>query len=98
MFSAEFEAEVKNGCIELPESLRDKIRVRFTQEEAPATGSIFIRWLASPIHVPGFTPRAREDAHDRSHAPIQRLGFRRLHSQLQDQCSHSFHIHHFGLG
>ena len=70
MFSAEFEAEVKNGCIELPESLRDrfhdKIRVRVSQEEAPATQSILNRLLASPIHVPGFTPLSREDTHDRS--------------------------------
>ena len=70
MFSAEFEAEVKNGCIELPESLRDrfrdKIRVRVSQEEAPATGSILNRWLASPIQFPGFTPLTREDVHDRN--------------------------------
>ena len=37
MFSAEFDAEVKNGCIELPESLRgrfpDRIHVRVTRDE-----------------------------------------------------------------
>ena len=40
MFSAEFEAEVKNGCIELPESLRDRfhdrIHVRVTHDEEPS--------------------------------------------------------------
>jgi hypothetical protein len=40
MFSVEFEAEVKNGCIELPESLRDRfhdgIRVRVTHDEEPS--------------------------------------------------------------
>ncbi len=71
MFSAEFEAEVKNCCIELPESLRDrfrdKIHVRVSQEEeAPTTGSILNRWLASPIQFPGFTPLTREDVHDRN--------------------------------
>lgn len=40
MIIAEFEAEVKNGCIELPESLRgqfhDRIHVRVTRDEEPA--------------------------------------------------------------
>ena len=69
MFSAEFEAEVKNGCIDLPESLRDRFRdrihVRVSRDDAPATLSLLDRWLASPIRVPGFTPLTREDAHDR---------------------------------
>ena len=69
MFSAEFEAEVKNGCIELPESLRerfhDRIRVRVMQDEVGEHPSLLDRWLSSPIPVPGFTPLTREAAHGR---------------------------------
>ena len=69
MISAEFEAEVKNGCIELPESLRtqfhDRIRVRISRDEAPRTESLLDQWLASPIPVPGFSPLTREDIYGR---------------------------------
>ncbi len=64
MFSTEFEAEVKNGCIELPASLRerfhDRIRVRVMRDEAGDSLSLLDQWLASPIPVPGFTPLTRE--------------------------------------
>ena len=69
MIRAEFEAEVKNGCIELPESLRsqfhDRIRVRVSRDEAPGRESLLDQWLASPIQVPGFSPLTREDVRGR---------------------------------
>ena len=69
MFSAEFEAEVKNGCIELPASLRerfhDRIRVRVMRDEAADSPSLLDKWLASPISVPGFIPLTREAVHGR---------------------------------
>lgn len=69
MFVAEFEAEVKNGCIELPESLRsqfpDRIRVRISRDEPPPAESLLDQWLMSPIQIPGFTPLTREDIHGR---------------------------------
>jgi hypothetical protein len=69
MISAEFEAEVKNGLIELPESLRgqfhDRIRVRVSRDEAHGRESLLDQWLASPIQAPGFTPLTREDVHGR---------------------------------
>lgn len=60
MLSAEFEAKVKNGCIELPESLRERFhdRVRVMRDEAGDSPSLLDQWLASPI--PGFTPLTRE--------------------------------------
>ena len=48
MFSAEFEAEVKNGCIELPESLRDRfhdrihVRVTGDAESSPPAQRPFV--------------------------------------------------------
>lgn len=69
MFSAEFEAEVKNGCIELPESLRerfhDRVRVRVMRDESGERPSLLDQWLLAPISVPGFIPLTREDAHGR---------------------------------
>ena len=69
MFSAEFEAEVKNGCIELPESLRDRfhdrVRVRVMRDDICEHPSLLDRWLVTPILIPGFTPMTREDTHGR---------------------------------
>ena len=69
MDTAEFVAEVKNGCIELPESLRvrfhDRIRVRVMRDEAGDSPSLLDQWLASPIRAPGFTPLTREAVHER---------------------------------
>ncbi len=69
MFSAEFEAEVKNGCIELPESLRerfhDRVRVRVMRDESGERPSLLDQWLVAPISILGFTPLTREDAHGR---------------------------------
>ena len=64
MLCAEFEAEVINGCIELPASLHERfqvrIRVRVMRDEVGASPSLLDKWLASPISVPGFTPLTRE--------------------------------------
>lgn len=71
MRTAEFEAQVKNGMIEIPEKYRDlfncSVRVTLSSDEpdsqSPAT--ILDQWLESPIRVVDFQPLSREQAHER---------------------------------
>lgn len=70
MQTAEFEAEVRDGLIEIPPSLRDRfqhrVRVRLI-EESPASHdeTILDRWIKSPIEIPGFSPLSRDEANER---------------------------------
>lgn len=70
MQTAEFETEVRDGVIELPESLRGhfqhRVRVRLTAESPATSGeTILDRWIKSPIEVPNFNPLTRDEAHER---------------------------------
>ena len=71
MRTAEFEADVKNGTIEIPPEYRNlfgnSVRVKLSSDD-PAPGSsitILDRWLASPIRIANFQPLSREQAHER---------------------------------
>ena len=70
MQTAEFEAEISNGIIEIPLLLRDRfqhrVRVRLI-EETPASSdeTILERWVKSPIEIPGFTPMSRDEGNER---------------------------------
>lgn len=69
MRTAEFEADIKNGSIEIPANLRDqfpdRVRVRVSVNEPTQSPTLLDRWLASPLQIPGFQPLSREDAHER---------------------------------
>lgn len=70
MQTAEFETEIHNGIIEIPQSLRGRfkhrVRVRLI-EESPASSNetILDRWIKSPIEIPGFTQLSRDEANER---------------------------------
>ena len=71
MRTAEFEADVRNGTIEIPLEYRERfgdfVRVTLSSDE-PACGSeatILDQWLASPIQILDFQPLSREQAHER---------------------------------
>ena len=71
MRTAEFEADVRNGTIEIPAKYRElfgnSVRVTLSSDE-PHCGSqstILDQWLASPISISDFQPLSREQAHER---------------------------------
>ena len=71
MSTAEFEADVRNGTIEIPVKYRDlfgnSVRVTLSSDEpgSRAASTILDQWLASPIRVADFQPLSREQAHER---------------------------------
>jgi hypothetical protein len=71
MRTAEFEADVKNGTIEIPAEYRelfgDSVHVTLSSDERPSEGSLTIldQWLVSPIRISDFQPLSREQAHER---------------------------------
>lgn len=70
MRTAEFEAQVKNGMIEIPEKYRDLFgsSVRVTlfsgEPELQVPVTILDQWLESPIRISDFQPLSREQAHE----------------------------------
>ena len=71
MRTAEFEADVRNGTIEIPAEYRelfgDSVRVTLSADEPDGRSSLTIldQWLASPIRLADFQPLSREQAHER---------------------------------
>ena len=71
MRTAEFEADVRNGTIEIPAEYRnlfaDSVRVTLSSDEPDPRPSLTIldQWLAEPIRVANFQPLSREQAHER---------------------------------
>ena len=70
MRTAEFEAEVRDGSIEIPREYRDlfgnSVRVTLTSDEpeSDTTPTILDQWLRSPIRISDFQPLSREQAHE----------------------------------
>ncbi len=71
MRTAEFEADVRNGTIEIPAKYRElfgnSVRVTLSAEEPEGRSpwTILNQWLASPIRLADFQPLSREQAHER---------------------------------
>ena len=71
MSTIEFEAEVRNGVIEIPLEYRDligkSVRVTLSSDSPETQPSVTIidQWLASPIRIADFKPLSREQAHER---------------------------------
>ena len=71
MRTAEFEAEVRNGTIEIPAEYRkvfgNSVRVTLSSEEPGSESELTIldQWLALPIRIADFQPLSREQAHER---------------------------------
>ena len=71
MRTAEFEADVRNGTIEIPAEYRelfgDSVRVTLSSDEPDPGSSVTIldQWMVSPIRISDFKPLSREQAHER---------------------------------
>ena len=70
MYAVEFQAQIKNGTIEIPEVYRDRfkerVRVILLAEEASLAGNFIDQLLKYPRKVAGFTPITREELYERS--------------------------------
>ena len=70
MYAVEFQAQIKNGTIEIPEAYRsrfkERVRVILLAEEESTTVTLIDRLLRYPVKVPGFKPLTREEMHERS--------------------------------
>ena len=70
MQAIEFQAEIKNGVIEIPRrylrNLSNRVRVILLIEQTPETTANFIdQLLAQPVRVQGFRPLTREEIYAR---------------------------------
>ena len=71
MRTAEFEANVRNGTIEIPAEYRklfaNSVRVTLSSDEPDSRPALTIldQWLAAPIRISDFQPLSREQAHER---------------------------------
>ncbi len=71
MRTAEFEADVRNGTIEIPAEYRELfgnfVCVTLSSDEPDFRSSLTIldHWLASPIRIADFQPLSPEQAHER---------------------------------
>jgi hypothetical protein len=69
MPTVDFEAEVNNGTIEIPEIYRDRVRDRvhvILQVDEPKRDKDFIdELLEQPVNVPGFQPLSRDASYER---------------------------------
>jgi hypothetical protein len=70
MYAVEFQAQINNGTIEIPEAYRsrfkERLRVILLAEEESPTVTLIDQLLRYPVKVPGFTPLTREEMHERS--------------------------------
>ena len=70
MYAVEFQAQIKNGTIEIPEVYRDRfkerVRVILLAEEASLAENLIDHLLQHPRKVAGFTPLTREELYERS--------------------------------
>lgn len=61
----EFQAQIKDGIIEIPEAYRhqitDTVRVIILTNVRPPTTGLLAQLLEQPIHDPDFVPMARDD-------------------------------------
>jgi hypothetical protein len=70
MYTVEFQAQIKNGTIEIPEAYRNRfkkhVRVILLAEEDSLTVTLIDQLLQYPVKVPGFKPLTREEMYERS--------------------------------
>lgn len=68
MFAIEFQAQIKNGVIEIPvayrDQLADSVRVIILTPERPQTTGMLVRLLETPIDDPTFVPLTRDEIYD----------------------------------
>ncbi len=76
MQALEFEAIAKNGQIEIPATVADRVtgpvRVIVLYESEEGGASIFDAMMDAPAKILGFTPLSREEVHERAVVPPKR--------------------------
>jgi hypothetical protein len=70
MYAVEFQAQIKNGMIEIPEAYRsrfkEQVRVILLAEEGHPTVTLIDQLLQDPVKVPGFKPLTRAEMYERA--------------------------------
>jgi hypothetical protein len=75
MYAIEFQANIKNGSIEIPEKYRRRlkeegsdnaVRVIILAPERQLSGDLIDQLLDNPITAAGFVPFTREELHERN--------------------------------
>jgi hypothetical protein len=70
MYAVEFQAQIKNGTIEIPEvyrsRLKERVRVILLAEEESTTENLIDQLLQHPIKLAEFKPLAREEIYEQS--------------------------------
>ena len=70
MYAVEFQAQIKNGTIEIPEAYRshftERVRVILLAEDESSTMTLIDQLLQHPLKVPGFKPLTREEIYEQS--------------------------------
>lgn len=68
MAAIEFQAEVRNGSITIPEEHQDKfkgqVRVILLTENRTEACDLIEQLLANPLHIEGFKPLTREEIYE----------------------------------
>ena len=71
MFAVEFQANINNGLIEIPDEYKQEfengnsVKVIIMKEQKNSVTGIIPRLATNPVKVKGFTPLTREEAHER---------------------------------
>ena len=70
MYAVEFQAQIKNGTIEIPEvyrsRLKERVRVILLAEEESTTENLIDQLLQHPIKLAEFKPLGREEIYEQS--------------------------------
>jgi hypothetical protein len=70
MYAVEFQAQIKDGTIQIPEVYRhrfkERVRVILLTEEESTTGNLIDQLLQHPLRVAGFRPFTRDELYERS--------------------------------
>jgi hypothetical protein len=70
MYAVEFQAQIKDGTIELPEIYRhrfkERVRVILLAEEESTTVNLIDQPLQHPLKVTAFKPFTRDELYERS--------------------------------
>ena len=70
MYAVEFQAQINDGTIEIPEAYRhrfkERVRVILLAEEESPTGDLIDQLLQHPLKVAGFKPFTRDELYERS--------------------------------
>lgn len=71
MFAVEFQANIKNGVIEIPDEYKQEfdegnsVKVLIMKKQRNSATGIIARLTSNPVKVKGFTPLTRDEAHER---------------------------------